>query len=341
MSRKFEFMAMLALNALVFVVYFSNISLDSLRSLSPRFGFRTRINACIVVLVRNQDLNRLLHAINRLESHFNHKHHYPYVLFNNEPFLANFRRSVRAATQSRVQFGLIPASQWSVPKWVRQVALKRRLKSIGFSLNYRHMCRFYSGFFFRHKLTSQYDYFMRIDDDSDFPCPIEHDPFETLISNNKTYGFALGASEGNFTIPTLWSHVLDWLNSSSARHPPAADNTVRFVSEDGGKTLAPSMCTFYNNFEVAAFSVFRSQAYIDYFNYLDRKSGFFYERWGDAPVHTYYVNWMLDKSQVHMFRDVPYRHRPFGNIVGSRSDTNCSQPLTFSNCSAVWIAKGF
>ena len=28
----------------------------------------------------------------------------------------------------------------------------------------------------------------------------------------------------------------------------------------------------------------RSQAYIDYFNYLDQAGGFYYERWGDAPV---------------------------------------------------------
>lgn len=30
----------------------------------------------------------------------------------------------------------------------------------------------------------------------------------------------------------------------------------------------------------------RSKAYSDFFDFLDSKGGFFYERWGDAPVHS-------------------------------------------------------
>lgn len=36
------------------------------------------------------------------------------------------------------------------------------------------------------------------------------------------------------------------------------------------------------SFEIGSLQFLRSQAYIDYFNHLDKAGGFSYERWGDA-----------------------------------------------------------
>lgn len=58
---------------------------------------------------------------------------------------------------------------------------------------------------------------------------------------------------------------------------------------------------FWSNFELADFSFFRSKKYQDYFEYLDRAGGFFYERWGDAPVHSLAVGIFLKPEQVHYF----------------------------------------
>ena len=44
------------------------------------------LKACIIVLVRNFDFYDLNTTIRGLEKNFNHKYHYPSVLFNNEPF---------------------------------------------------------------------------------------------------------------------------------------------------------------------------------------------------------------------------------------------------------------
>jgi hypothetical protein len=55
----------------------------------------------------------------------------------------------------------------------------------------------------------------------------------------------------------------------------------------------------------------RSQAYIDYFNHLDHDGGFFYERWGDAPVHSIAASLMLKKDEIHFFNDIAYYHVPF------------------------------
>lgn len=72
-----------------------------------------------------------------------------------------------------------------------------------------------------------------------------------------------------------------------------------------------NLCHFWSNFEIADMNLWRSQEYRDYFEYLDKKGGFYYERWGDAPVHSLAVGLFLNKSQVHYFKDIGYRHEGF------------------------------
>jgi alpha 1,2-mannosyltransferase len=71
---------------------------------------------------------------------------------------------------------------------------------------------------------------------------------------------------------------------------------------------------------------FRSEAYQAYFDFLDKKGGFYYEvcmyhgrlldnsdasqRWGDAPIHSIAVALLAPKSSIHFFREIGYRHPP-------------------------------
>jgi alpha 1,2-mannosyltransferase len=50
---------------------------------------------------------------------------------------------------------------------------------------------------------------------------------------------------------------------------------------------------------------------MDFFEFLDKKGGFYYERWGDAPVHSIGAALFANKSQIHWFDDIGYRHEPF------------------------------
>ena len=55
----------------------------------------------------------------------------------------------------------------------------------------------------------------------------------------------------------------------------------------------------------------RSKAYLDFFDTLDKDGGFFYERWGDAPVHSIGAGLLLNRSEIHFFNDIAYYHVPF------------------------------
>ena len=82
----------------------------------------------------------------------------------------------------------------------------------------------------------------------------------------------------------------------------------------------------WSNFEIASLNFLRSQAYRDYFNFLDQEGGFFYERWGDAPVHSIAAALMLKKDEIHFFEDIAYWHVPFTHCPTEekkRTDLKC------------------
>ena len=87
--------------------------------------------------------------------------------------------------------------------------MERRNIIYGGSLSYRHMCRFNSGFFFRHELLKEYDYYWRVEPWVEFYCDLPFDPFVFMRDNGKVYGFTIMLREYIETIPTLWKETQD------------------------------------------------------------------------------------------------------------------------------------
>lgn len=67
----------------------------------------------------------------------------------------------------------------------------------------------------------------------------------------------------------------------------------------------------WSNFEIGDLNFWRSEAYMKFFEHLDKAGGFYYERWGDAPVHSIGAALFARKEQIHWFEDIGYRHEPF------------------------------
>lgn len=97
---------------------------------------------------------------------------------------------------------------------------------------------------------------------------------------NKQYGFVITLTELKETIPTLWNHVLNYTNS---RRIDIKNNKKLAFPYFMDENDDYNTCHFWSNFEIGSLNFWRSSAYRDFFNYLDRTGNFFYERWGDAP----------------------------------------------------------
>ncbi|TEB31240.1 glycosyltransferase family 15 protein [Coprinellus micaceus] len=271
-----------------------------------------KANATIVMLARNGDINGVTFSMKQLENNWNNKYHYPYVFLNDQPFSQEFKDRVATVTSSEIKFGLIPTEHWKQPDSIdEEKATKEREKMVannviyGGSVPYRNMCRFNSGFFFRHPLLADYKYYWR--PDVKFFCDIDYDPFLVMEDQNKVYGFTVSLYEYEATIPTLWKATKEFID----KHPEylPKDNAMQFISDDGGNTY--NRCHFWSNFEIGDLDFWRGEAYMKYFTHLDEAGGFYYERWGDAPVHSIGAALFAKKDQIHFFHDIGYRHEPF------------------------------
>ncbi|KAH9050757.1 glycosyltransferase family 15 protein [Lactarius hengduanensis] len=274
-------------------------------------------NATFVVLCRNSDLGDVLWSVQQMEDRFNRRFGYPWVFLNDEPFTEEFQERVSALTDATVSFGTIPREHWVQPEWIdedraqearRQMGMDRaHFIPYGGSLEYRNMCRFNSGFFFLHDLLKPYKYYWRVEPGVRFFCDLDYDPFTFMEHNNKTYGFNIGIYEYKFTILTLWDTVKEFMRENPELVPE--NNMMGFISDDAGETY--NLCHFWSNFEIGDMDFWRGDTYTRFFDFLDKKGGFYYERWGDAPVHSIAASIFLRKEQTQFFSDIGYRHEPF------------------------------
>lgn len=200
-----------------------------------------RMNATFVTLARNSDLWDMANSIREVEDRFNRRYNYDWVFLNDKPFDAAFKKLTTSLVSGKTYYGEIPKEHWSFPEWIDQDKaakvrqdMKERKIIYGDSVSYRHMCRFESGFFFRHPLMLNYEYYWRVEPNVKFYCDIHYDPFRYMAENKKKYAFVLSLYEYIETIPTLWESTKKFIKN----HPEhiVEGNSLDFLSDDGGET---------------------------------------------------------------------------------------------------------
>lgn len=165
------------------------------------------------------------------------------------------------------------------------------------------MCRWNSGLFYKHPALEHMQYYWRVEPNVHFFCDVDYDVFRYMQDNNKTYGFTINLYDSPQSIPSLWPETVKFLaDHTHFLHP---NNAMAWVIDSERRPShnveanGYSTCHFWSNFEIGDLNFWRSQAYEEYFNHLDRAGGFFYERWGDAPVHSIALGLFEDKSKLH------------------------------------------
>ena len=79
------------------------------------------------------------------------------------------------------------------------------------------------------------------------------------------YGFVIAAIEGAKTIPSLWATVQGFAGAHAGL--VARPNLLPWVTAPDGSY---NLCHFWSNFEIGSLNFFRSKAYLQFFDYLDR-----------------------------------------------------------------------
>ncbi|KAK0736443.1 glycolipid 2-alpha-mannosyltransferase-domain-containing protein [Apiosordaria backusii] len=300
---------------------------------------KPRANAAFVVLARNKELDGVIQSMKSIERHFNRWYNYPYVFLNDGDFNQTFMDTVKNYTKASVEFGKVGPDMWGYPDWVDPKVAKEGINKQGDNAimyggmeSYHFMCRFYSGFFYKHELLAKYEWYWRLEPEISYFCDITYDPFLAMIEHNKTYGFTIAVKELRETVPNIFRYASAYkrLNNLTSQglwemfvepqpdkkpEPPAPqlpDEILRSkqpaIDPEGMEGESYNMCHFWSNFEIARLDFFRSKAYEDFFQMMDRSGGFWMERWGDAPIHSLAAGALLAPRDIHYFRDFGYRH---------------------------------
>lgn len=314
-----------------------------------------KANATLLTLVRNQELEDIIHTLRQLEANWNHKFHYPYTFINDEPFTDEFKETIKRHTVSDCYFEVIPPEVWNKPSNIDPDIEKEKISKLSEKGvlyidkdSYHNMCRFNSGHFYNLDRLKQFRYYWRFEPATDYYCSVDYDLFKFMEDNNKTYGFTISLYDNPLTVETLWPVTLDFLQKNPQYvHPNGA---FRWLTEnvqhpDYVKTTGGySTCHFWSNFEIGDMDFYRGEAYSKWMDALEEAGGFYYERWGDAPVHSVGLGLFEDRSKIHWFRDIGYYHSPYKNIPNS---DRCNAPedsgyfapedVHDQNCLSNWI----
>lgn len=283
-------------------------------------------NATLVMLVRNEELEGALSSMRSLEDRFNKDYKYPWVFMNDVPFTEEFIEQTTLMANSKTYYELIPTEDWQPPEFLDADKILKCIKKAaedgviyGGVKSYRNMCHFNSGYFFRQKKLLEFDWYFRVEPNVQYLCDFQYDPFKFLRENDKIYGFVTTIHEYENTIPTLWQTTEMFMQEfPHLIHP---NNSLDFITTNetdlnhGNPTIFSStkynLCHFWSNFEIGNLNFWRSPEYLQFFDYLDKTGGFYYERWGDAPVHSIGLNILADKNKIHHFEDLGYFHVPY------------------------------
>lgn len=262
-----------------------------------------------------------------------------------DEFVENVQEAIGG--QSRASFETIPPEMWGYPEWIDQDKARKKMHDMQENNimyagveSYHHMCRFQSGwvlhpvhqtchadhpvqprFFYDHHALQSYRWYWRVEPSISFTCAITYDPFIEMERNHKTYGYTIALWEKGTTVPSLFRKLSEYKSRSriaasslwTAMIDPSYlpwpfRRLLRWSRNRDEYGDIWNMCHFWSNFEIADMDFFRSNEYRALFQLLDEDGGFYYERWGDAPIHSLAAAMLLKPEQLHHFSDFGYVH---------------------------------
>lgn len=251
------------------------------------------------------DIYNLKRSLSLLDANFNDRFKYPVIIFH-EDFDEKLIKDIQKCTHSNLRFERI---QFKIPSFLNRKEIPKIVYSLdcGFTIGYRHMCRFMSGLIFQHPAVRDYCYLWRLDTDSFLLDKIDYDVFELMKKNDYIYGYICILKEVAEVVTGLWEATKTYIEENNIK--PTFLN--RFLSNG-----VWDRSYYYTNFEISKIDFWRSDGALSYFNYLDKTGGIYKYRWGDHVIHLLTIAMFVPENKVHQFSDIAYNH---GSVINNYS----------------------
>lgn len=259
-------------------------------------------NAVIVYMSCTRDLPLLFRSLVLLCKNFSRVNDYPIVIFHDDISKTDMSQLFVALHR---EVGFIPSIKFEIlefkmPDGVSTDPSMYTVPLSQFWMGYRHMCRFHAGQIYRDERLLRYDWYWRLDSDSYMLSPIPYDPFERMAQSGYEYAYMCDEDKDVRECAVgMWDSTKEFMQKHGISSPSLESRLV-----NGEWDLS----NFYDNFEIAKFSFFRSERYMAYFDHMDATKNFYYRRWGDHNMHWLGVRMLMDDSKVWAVKDMAYQH---------------------------------
>ena len=279
-------------------------------STSSSKGEAAKPSASIYLLTTRRRRTQLYRILEQLHTNFLTQYVYPVHIFHDD-YTSEDESELRAfINQLQIASGIhwplsLHATQLQLPSTIpsNSPMLDASTGCLGspvgndWPISYRHMCRWQSMLVQHEDVLQDYEYYLRLDDDSELPESMPYDIFQYMHQHKVQYGYALVDYEHHTCADGLQELLHDYI----AEHVP--HGLAEFEAW-------PSQAIAYNNFEVGSFAFWRSNVTQSMLQYVDDAQGIYRHRWGDAPIRTAVAIALLSgkNGAVHHFTDIAYRH---------------------------------
>eukprot|EP00960_Hanusia_phi_P070822 767408-Hanusia_phi.AAC.4 len=288
-------------------------------TMDPPPGKRALVPRAVIIYLIGKKIEHyldLLDSIHSLKINFLDENPYPIILFHEG--LNQTQMEAVLKHYDDIRFHRLDKEFLFPPEHVN---FSKVPKIIGGHANvgYRHMCRFYSGAMFNYPLLEPYEWFWRLDSDSFILGRIREDPFKVMRSGRYIYGYMGIGREDEYLTIGLWNASQEYMKQKKI--VPEETALDRYLEE--GKYER----TFKHVQEgIGHLPFFRSDKYQSFYSHLDgylvlrstalshargRKGGFYYYRWGDAPIRLLGVTMHADEGMIRRFHEIPYSHKVY------------------------------
>jgi alpha 1,2-mannosyltransferase len=282
------------------------------------------IKAAIFILTQNTIERKvyLKTSLYFLFKNFNAKYKYPVIILHegdyNEKVKNEIIMGVRSDYRYLVQFKQIDEDDFCIPSHIDIDKMNSiiDLQVVPYWRNqkYRSMCYFWLKNFYKY--TKNYDYVMRIDDDSIIEEQIVYDLFELMRDKDFIYLsniIHLDCSLCNYGMKEFflkhYENKKDKINELFMDHKLCNDNgyfenfkkfykKINNEEEYNGNSVELSMpFMYYNNFNIINVNIWNMPEIQDIVNKIDEQGYIFYCRWGDAPLQTIILS-LYDSDRI-------------------------------------------
>jgi len=260
-----------------------------------------RERGSVIVLARSahDEAQLLARSLELLRVHFLERWNYPVIVFTDGAFDDRWRELVVEESGVPVHWAAYVSA---FPESVDGSAVPEFVEL--YSVDYRHMSRFFGVTMFRHPALQKYRWIARLDCDAHILGPVDYDPFQVLAEMDAVYGHLLELEEMQEQ-PWLTRGILECVDRYCSREGVAATFLSELRAEDGTWNLD----VLHNRFEVLDMAWWREGPVQKFLRWIDNAGGIYHHGWTDYAIRTLALAVHAPRADVRLLDGIHYAHQ--------------------------------